>query len=81
MNLDTEGPNSSIVLSAEDKSRIKTTIWALLFTDDLKIASSVKTNEDIKDIQRALDVVYKWMSTNNMHVNSSKTFAMRTGNE
>ena len=54
--------------------------WSLLFVDDNKIASGIKSNEEMKETQETLNELYKWVENNGMEVNSGKTYCMRIGN-
>ena len=54
-------------------------IWSLLFTDDTKIASSLKSNEDMKTLKRLLSRIYQWVDNHKMVVNPDKTEHIRFG--
>ena len=62
-------------LSEEDLEQL----WALLFADDQKIASSIRDNEDRKKLQLVLDKIYEWITVNRMSINSEKTYCLRFG--
>ena len=54
--------------------------WSLLFVDDNKIASGIKSNEEMTETQETLNKLYKWVEYNGMEINSGKTYCMRIGN-
>ena len=54
-------------------------IWSLLFADDTKIASSLKSNEEMSTLKRLLAKIYQWVEDHKMVVNSNKTEHIRFG--
>ena len=54
-------------------------IWSLLFADDTKIASSLKSNEEMKTLKRLLSRIYQWVEDHKMVVNPDKTEHIRFG--
>ena len=54
-------------------------IWSLLFTNNTKIASSLKSNEEMKTLKRLLARIYKWVDDHKMVVNPDKTEHIRFG--
>ena len=46
--------------SKEEKERELANFWSLLFADDTKIASSLKSNEDMTTLKRLLSRIYQW---------------------
>lgn len=42
------------------------------FADDTRVAMGIKTEEDTCNLQKDLDAIYNWSSTNNMKFNSKK---------
>ena len=54
-------------------------IWSLLFADDTKIASSLKSNKEMKTLKRLLSRIYQWVDDHKMVVNPDKTEHIRFG--
>ena len=51
----------------------------LKYVDDTKLVKGVSSLEDIKSLQRDLEVLYQWQRSNNMEWNSTKFQALRMG--
>ena len=49
------------------------------FADDTRVSKAIRTEEDIKVLQRDLEKIYTWASTNNMSFNNEKFEILRYG--
>ena len=63
----------------EKTARELAKIWSLLFADDTKIASSLKSNEEMKTLKRLLARIYQWVDNHKMVVNPDKTEHIQFG--
>ena len=63
----------------EKTARELARIWSLLFTNDTKIASSLKSNEEMKTLKRLLARIYKWVEDHKMVFNPDKMEHIRFG--
>ena len=63
----------------EKISRELARIWSLLFADDTKIASSLKSNEEMKTLKRLLARIYQWVDDHKMVINPDKMEHIRFG--
>ena len=63
----------------EKDARELAKIWSLLFADDTKIASSLKSNKEMKTLKRLLSRIYQWVDDHKMVVNPDKTEHIRFG--
>ena len=50
-----------------------------MFAYDSKFAGVLKTEEDMTEIQKKLKLVYTWVASNGMSLNTDKTVVLRIG--
>ena len=68
--------------TAEEREKIARNlakIWSLLFAGDTKIASSLKSNEEMSTLKKLLAKIYQWVEDHKMVVNPDKTEHIRFG--
>ena len=51
----------------------------LIYVDDTKVKSRVKTTEDVESLQENLDRIYEWEKKNNIKFNGGKFLVLRYG--
>ena len=53
--------------------------YSLLFADNTKISSSLKSNEEMSTLKKLLAKIYQWVEDHKMVVNPDKTEHIRFG--
>ena len=71
------GPVLALIFLSDLDDGIENT--ASMFADDTRITAAINDEADVENMQKDLDLVYKWAETNNMKFNSDKFELLRYG--
>lgn len=75
------GPVLFLILIGDIDENISKPSFTSSFADDTRVGRPVRSKEDTEELQKDLDEIYNWATTNNMMFNSSKFECLRYGSD